>query len=85
MANAPAIVNDYRSASDLPIIAQPNAGKPELQDGKTVYRETPEEMAAGVRPLLEAGARIVGSCCGSSPDHIRAIRKVMDEYIGEEA
>ena len=39
-------------------------------------------MATGVVPLLEAGANIVGSCCGSTPEHIRAFRKSIDEYLG---
>ena len=63
-------------------MVQPNAGKPQLINGKIVYQESPEQMMMGVRPLLEAGARIVGSCCGSTPDHIRAFRQAMDEFLG---
>jgi 5-methyltetrahydrofolate--homocysteine methyltransferase len=46
-----------------------------------VYDETPEQMVQGVMPLLEAGANIVGACCGSTPEHIRAFRKAMDEFL----
>jgi 5-methyltetrahydrofolate--homocysteine methyltransferase len=48
---------------------------------KVVYDETPEQMVKGLIPLLEAGANIVGSCCGSTPEHIRAFKKVMDEFL----
>jgi 5-methyltetrahydrofolate--homocysteine methyltransferase len=47
---------------------------------QVVYDETPEQMVRGVVPLLEAGANILGACCGSSPDHIRAFRGAMDAY-----
>ena len=76
-------VRRYRSVCDLPIMAQPNAGLPELENMQVVYKETPEEMVKGVPGLLEAGANIVGGCCGSTPDHIRAFRKVLDEFIAK--
>jgi len=65
----------YRAVCDLPVIAQPNAGTPELQDGNVVYRQTPEQMAEQVDELAEAGANIIGACCGSTPAHIAALRK----------
>jgi 5-methyltetrahydrofolate--homocysteine methyltransferase len=68
----------YRSVSGLPIMAQPNAGLPVLENMKVLYKETPEEMAAGVPALLEAGARIIGGCCGSTPAHIQRIREVLN-------
>jgi 5-methyltetrahydrofolate--homocysteine methyltransferase len=46
-----------------------------------VYDETPEDMVTGVAPLLAAGANIVGACCGSTPDHIRAFRAAIDNYV----
>jgi len=70
----------YRRSTDLPIMVQPNAGQPKLVNMKVVYDETPDQMVRGVLPLLEAGARIVGACCGSTPDHIRAFRTAMDQY-----
>ena len=63
-------------------MAQPNAGQPKLVDMKVVYDETPEQMVRGVVPLLEAGANIIGACCGSTPDHIRAFRSAMDQLPG---
>ena len=62
-------------------MVQPNAGKPQLINMKVVYDETPQQMVKGLMPLLESGASIVGSCCGSTPEHIRAFRKVMDEFL----
>jgi 5-methyltetrahydrofolate--homocysteine methyltransferase len=72
------VVRRYRSVSGLPIMAQPNAGQPVLEDFKVVYHETPEQMSAGLPGLLAAGAAIVGGCCGSTPAHIRAFRRVLD-------
>ncbi|MCC8167835.1 MAG: homocysteine S-methyltransferase family protein [Clostridiales bacterium] len=57
----------------IPILAKPNAGLPELIDGKTVYRMTPEEFAAAGVELVKAGAAFVGGCCGTTEAHIRAL------------
>jgi len=68
------IVRQMRAAvPELPILAQANAGIPELIDGVTVYAETPEYMSSRVCELVEAGATIVGGCCGTTPKHIAAI------------
>ena len=75
-----AVVRQYRARTALPIIGQPNAGNPVLVNGKVVYRQTPQEMAAAVPEVLEAGATIVGSCCGSTPEHTAAIRRAVDDY-----
>ncbi|HOR28907.1 MAG TPA: homocysteine S-methyltransferase family protein [Candidatus Sumerlaeota bacterium] len=74
------IVKAYRAATDKPIIAQPNAGQPQMEGGCLTYLETPEKMAERIGRLVEAGARLVGGCCGTTPDHIRAFRKVLDQY-----
>jgi 5-methyltetrahydrofolate--homocysteine methyltransferase len=58
-------------------MAQPNAGQPVLEGAKVVYRETPQEMAARIPTLLNAGVSIVGACCGSTPDHIEAIHRAV--------
>jgi len=76
-----AVVRQYRAATALPIMAQPNAGNPVLVHGKVVYRQTPQEMAAAVPEVLEAGATIVGSCCGSTAEHTAAIRRAVDEFV----
>jgi 5-methyltetrahydrofolate--homocysteine methyltransferase len=73
MERARQAVVRYTQITDLPVMAQPNAGQPKLVDMKVVYDETPAQMVTGVVPLLEAGVSIIGGCCGSTPDHIRAI------------
>ena len=75
-----AVVRQYRAATALPIMAQPNAGNPVLEHGKVIYRQTPQEMAAAVPEVLEAGATILGSCCGSTAEHTAAIRRAVDEF-----
>jgi 5-methyltetrahydrofolate--homocysteine methyltransferase len=80
MERARQAVDRYRKSTDLPVMAQPNAGLPRLVNMKVVYDEPPEEMVAGVAPLLDAGANIVGACCGSTPDHIAAFRRAVDAY-----
>ena len=75
------VVRLMRTATRLPIWAKPNAGMPELVDGKTVFRETPEEMVKHLPALVEAGASIVGGCCGTTPDHIRALAHAARELV----
>ena len=73
MADALGIMKAMREGSAAAIVAQPNAGLPRVEAGRPVYPETPAAMAAGVGALLEAGVRVIGGCCGTTPDHIRAI------------
>jgi 5-methyltetrahydrofolate--homocysteine methyltransferase len=72
-----------RDRSCLPLWMKPNAGLPQLIQGKTVYGESPEEMASHVPDLLLAGATIIGGCCGTTPDHIRRIREAVDTFLRE--
>ena len=72
-----------RAATALPIWIKPNAGLPELgPDGKTIFRMGPEQFAARVPDLIAAGANFIGGCCGTTPDHIRAIRAAVDAASG---
>lgn len=80
MARAREAVLRYRRVSALPVMAQPNAGQPTLVAMRVVYDETPEEMVKGVVPLLDAGVAILGACCGSTPEHIRAFRDAIDAH-----
>lgn len=64
--------------SHLPVMIQPNAGLPRLEGGETVYDVRPEEFAQWGRAFLDDGAAILGGCCGTSPDHIRALRGLLD-------
>lgn len=75
------IVRRYIKTSGLPVMAQPNAGQPVLVNMQVQYNETPEEMSVGLPGVLAAGARIVGGCCGSTPDHIRMFRKILDRSV----
>ncbi len=79
MATMVEIAREFRRTTDAPLIIQPNAGLPVLGDDGVVYPETPASFAARVPDLLEAGVAIIGGCCGSTPDHIRAIRQAVDE------
>src|SRR5262249_31613978 len=82
MEMAARIVRRYHKISDLPVMVQPNAGQPVLENMKVLYKETPDQMAAGLPGLLAAGPRIVGGCCGSTPDHIRRFRQILDAQPG---
>ena len=68
------IVHEMRAITQAPILVHSNAGLPMFEDGKAVYRETPDYMASRVVKLFEAGANIVGGCCGTGPEHIRAMK-----------
>jgi len=72
------IAVELKKSSNLPIIIQSNAGLPINREGEIVYPETPEYFAQKVNDLIEAGVSIVGGCCGTTPDTIRAMRKTID-------
>jgi 5-methyltetrahydrofolate--homocysteine methyltransferase len=72
------IVRRYCQETDLPLFARPNAGTPTQRDGRWVYPHSPERMAARVPELIEAGATMIGGCCGTTPKHIAAFRRVID-------
>ena len=72
------ITRAFREVTDQPILIHANAGLPEMQDGKAVYTQGPDDMAGHVEALVDAGATIIGGCCGTTPDHIRAIKAKID-------
>jgi len=80
MAGAATVVKLYRKSCKLPTMVQPNAGLPVLEGGKAVYKQTPAEMGSGVPEVLAAGANIIGSCCGSTPEHTRAIHQAVEGH-----
>lgn len=69
------VVTAIKEISKIPIIIQPNAGKPKLVDNKTVYDMSPEAFAEGIKKCVEAGANLVGGCCGTTPEHISQMKK----------
>lgn len=72
-------VKQMAEYATIPILAKPNAGLPELEDGVTVYKTTPEEFAACGKKLVEAGASILGGCCGTTPEHIKALKEAVKD------
>jgi 5-methyltetrahydrofolate--homocysteine methyltransferase len=80
MPGAAKVAEIYRQHCRLPVMVQPNAGQPVLEKGKPVYKQTPADMARGVPAALAAGANIIGSCCGSTPEHTRAIHEVVAAF-----
>lgn len=78
-----AVLNFFNAAGEEQepiIVAKANCGIPEYVDGKIVYNGTPELMARYVELAMDAGARIIGGCCGTSPAHIKAMRMAMDKH-----
>jgi len=62
-----------RASTDKPILIQPNAGQPVTRKGVTFYEQTPSEFAGDVRKIQQAGADMIGGCCGTTPEFIQAI------------
>jgi 5-methyltetrahydrofolate--homocysteine methyltransferase len=73
------VVRRYRKVTDLPILARPNAGTPIQIGDRWVYPHSPKSMAAKLPALIEAGATLIGGCCGTTPAHIAAFREVIDK------
>ncbi|MFN2342790.1 MAG: homocysteine S-methyltransferase family protein [Desulfonatronovibrio sp.] len=65
---------------DTPLLIQPNAGLPVLENDKTVFKVEPDEFAGKLAPFLKMGVKLVGGCCGTTPDHIRALKKLSSTY-----
>ena len=77
----PVIAAMRAAAPDVVLVAKSNAGMPELVDMRAVYRADPATMAGQVLEMRDAGATIVGGCCGSTPDHLRAIAAALDAPV----
>jgi 5-methyltetrahydrofolate--homocysteine methyltransferase len=71
------VVSLLKAATPLPILAQPNAGRPKLIGEQTVFEMSPAPFAAGIAECLRAGARLVGGCCGTTPEHIAAVAEML--------
>lgn len=71
------LVQRVLACSSVPVFVEPNAGLPELVDGKSVFRLPPEPFARHTARFVEMGARMVGGCCGTTPEHIAALRRIV--------
>jgi 5-methyltetrahydrofolate--homocysteine methyltransferase len=72
------IVKEIRLVNaTVPILIHANAGMPHYHDGETTFPESPDDMASRVNEIVEAGANIIGGCCGTTPDHICEVRRVV--------
>jgi len=78
-----AVVSTIQKSTSLPVVAQPNAGKPKLIDDQTVFDMSPSDFARGLMACIDAGARIVGGCCGTSPAHITAAAGLLQQLDTE--
>lgn len=67
------VAEELLENASVPVILKPNAGLPEIKDGKTKFNVTPEEFAEDVTKLIKKGLRVVGGCCGTTPDYIKAL------------
>jgi len=70
-------IETMRAATSVPLAAMPNAGMPRAVEGRNIYLCSPEYMASFARKALKAGAQFVGGCCGTTPNHIRAMRSAI--------
>jgi len=72
------VAREFRRHTAVPLVIQANAGLPRAVDGRTVYDETPAFFAEQARGLAELGVSVIGGCCGTTPDHIAALRVMVD-------
>jgi len=79
------VIERMRLATRLPLAAMPNAGLPRAVDGRNIYMASPEYMASFARKFIHAGASLIGGCCGTTPNHIRAMRSAMRALMAQEA
>jgi 5-methyltetrahydrofolate--homocysteine methyltransferase len=78
------IIKNIREVSEkIPIIVQSNAGLPIIEDGNLKYSETPETIKEIIPRLIDAGANIIGGCCGTTPEHIKVITEIVSDFNAE--
>jgi methionine synthase / methylenetetrahydrofolate reductase (NADH) len=71
------VIQQMAAAAHVPLSAQPNAGFPTLVEGRYIYLSSPEHMATYAKKMVDAGVRLIGGCCGTTPEHIAAIRRAI--------
>ena len=75
------IVEIMKSHTDIPIMVEPNAGQPKLQGDETIYDMQPKAFTEGILACIEAGANIIGGCCGTTPAHIRDLYQTLIQKL----
>jgi homocysteine S-methyltransferase len=80
-----ATIERMRKVTELPLAAMPNAGAPKAVEGRHLYLTSPEYMASFARKFIKAGARFVGGCCGTTPQHTRAMRGALRALEAQES
>src|ERR1700728_648893 len=78
-------IDRMRAVTDLPLVAMPNAGMPRNVDGRNIYLCSPEYMASFARKFVRAGVQFVGGCCGTTPNHIRAMKSAIRAMDAQQA
>ena len=73
------IICEIKNLTNLPLVAKPNAGLPQFKDGKTIYTETPEFIKPLIEKFFNNCVKILGGCCGTTPEHIRTIKKIANK------
>ncbi len=76
-----AVIQEMQALTEVPLVGQPNAGKPRLTEKGMVYDETPEYLEPKIRELVGFNLGILGGCCGTNPDYIKMMRRVLDEVL----
>ena len=79
------VIERMRAVTSLPLAAMPNAGMPKVVDGRSLYLTSPEYLASFAKKFVKAGATFVGGCCGTTPQHIRAMRGALRALDAQEA
>ena len=75
------LTGELRSATDRPLLIQPNAGKPVTSKGVTYYEQTPAEFAEDAAKIRAAGADMIGGCCGTTPEFIQAVKEALSKSL----
>ncbi len=71
------LMGEMRSCTTMPLIAQPNAGLPQLKEGKTLFSLNPDDFASYAHSFKEAGVNILGGCCGTTPQHMKKVLEIV--------
>ena len=75
------VIGEYLKYSSIPVIVKPNAGMPVVRDGETCYDLSPSEFASDVSDMMRLGARVVGGCCGTTPEYISELTKETKDFL----